>query len=153
MASMPLGSNNIIPTLLAKEPDTAKIYNVTKCVFEAAGKMAYSDFSSIKGLRNWLGAPDDIKDGRLLGGLIEVVLQSILCDYKIEQFSKDQVVYDISLSGLQRYFELLTHAYLSMWNGMAKTLISTEWAVWRETEGVDKRTLRLVIGKKIDKFC
>ena len=153
MASMPLGSNNIIPTLLAKEPDQEKIFHVTKCVFEAAGKMAFSETSAIKGMRDWLGVPGDVHDGRVLGGYIEVVLQSILCDYKIAEFNKDRVVYNISLSGLQRYFELLTHAYLSMWNGMVKTLVSTEWAVWRETENVDKRTLRLVIGKKIDKFC
>ena len=80
-------------------------------------------------------------------------MQSILCDYKIVQFDKERVVYDINLAGIQRYFELLTLAYISMWNGMAKTLIGAEWFAWRETEGVDARTLRLVIGKKIDKFC
>src|SRR4030042_1855474 len=35
----PLGSDNVIAVLYAREPNTEKIKNITRCVFEAAGKM------------------------------------------------------------------------------------------------------------------
>jgi hypothetical protein len=151
--TMPLGSNNVIPVLIALEPDKAKTENVIKCVFEAAGKMAFSEFAAIKGIRDWLGVPGDVKDGRVLGGLIEVVLQSILCEYTVQTFNEDEVVLDINLTKFERGYPLLTTAYLSMWLGMSKTLVGSQWSVWRETEGIPQETLRLKIGKKIDKYC
>lgn len=150
---MPLGSNNVIPVLDAKEPDKEKVQNITKCVFEAAGKMAFSEFAAIKGVRDWLGVPGDLNDGRVLGGLIEVVLQATLIDYTIQAFDEKEVVLDIDLRGLERGMPLLTTAYLSMWYGMTKTLIGAQWSLWRETEGVPERTLRIKISKKIDKYC
>ena len=152
-ANMPLGSNNIIPVLNAKEPDKEKVQNVTNCVFEAAGKMAFSEFAAIKGVRDWLGVPGDLNDGRVLGGLIEVVLQATLIDYTIQAFDEKEVVLDIDLNGLERHMPLLTTAYLSMWYGMTKTLIGAQWSLWRETEGVPESTLRIKIAKKIDKYC
>jgi hypothetical protein len=152
MAS-PLGTNNIIPVLDAMEPDKEKVELVTKCMFEAAGKMAFSEFAAVKGVRDWLGVPGDINDGRVLGGLIQVVLQSILCKYTIQSFDENEVVLDLDQNGLEHHFPLLTKAYLSMWYGMSKTLVGAEWSLWRETEGVPKSTLRIKIAKKIDKYC
>ena len=42
-------------------------------VFNTAGKMMFADFYAEKGLRDWLGVPGDVKDGRALGGYIEVI--------------------------------------------------------------------------------
>jgi hypothetical protein len=149
----PLGSADVIAVLNAKEPDKEKVENVTKCVFEAAGKMAFSEFAAIKGVRDWLGVPGDLNDGRVLGGLIEVVLQATLIGYTIQAFDEKEVVLDIDLNGLERGRPLLMTAYLSMWYGMTKTLIGAQWSLWRETEGVPESTLRIKIAKKIDKWC
>jgi len=153
----PLGSDNVIAVLMAMEPDTEKVENVTKSVFEAAGKMAFSEFYAIKGVRDWLGVPCDLNDGRVLGGLIEVVLQARLIDYTILAFNEEEVVIDLDLKGLEGGDRpprpLLTTAYLSMWYGMSKTLIGSQWSLWRETEGVPENTVRIKISKKIDKYC
>ncbi len=152
-----LGSNDVIATLEAMEPDKEKVQNVTKCVFEAAGKMAFSEFAAIKGVRDWLGVPGDVNDGRVLGGLIEVVLQATLIDYAIAAFDEKEVVLDIDKSTLERGIgcdmSLITTAYLSMWYGMSKTLIGTQWSLWRETEGVPENTVRIKIAKRVDKYC
>jgi len=152
-AGYPLGSNNVIPVLFALEPDTKKIEHVTKCVFEAAGKMAFSEFTAIKGLRDWLGVPGEVNDGRVLGGLIEVVLQATLCPYTVVAFNKDEVVLDLSRAGFERHMPPLTTAYVSMWYGMCKTLVNAQWSLWNETEEVPEDVFRIKIAKKIDKHC
>lgn len=152
MAALPLGTNSIIPTLYGKEEDRAFIENVTKCVFEAAGKASFYEISAIKGMRDWLGVPGDVNDGRVLGGLVEVVLQSMLFNYKIVQFDEEAAVYEFSRHDLGRRMPLLCNAYLWMWHGMVKTLVGAEWSVWEDVENEpDENTLRLVIGKRVDK--
>lgn len=153
-----LGSNDIVSVLVAMEPDQEKVAHVTRCVFEAAGKMAFSEFAAIKGIRDWLGVPGDLNDGRVLGGLIEVVLQAMTVSYTVAAFDEKEVILDIKKEELERGglgydMSLLTTAYVSMWYGMAKTLIGTQWSLWREMEGVPEGTLRIKIAKKIDKYC
>ncbi len=139
--------------LASKEISQEEVDNILTSVFDYAGKMMFADFFATKGLRDWLGVPGDIKDGRVLGGYIEVILQILLADYTILAFNKDEVIYDITLAGLERRYPMLTTAYLALWYGMSKTLIGSEWSLWRETEGVPGEILRLKIAKKIDKFC
>jgi hypothetical protein len=152
-----LGSNDIISVLEARVPDKAMTEHVTKCVFEAAGKMAFAEFAAIKGVRDWLGVPADVNDGRVLGGLIEVVLQSTLVDYTIVSFNAKEVVLDINRDLLERgglgyEMSLLTTAYASLWHGMAKTLVGTEWSLWRDADGVHDGSVRIRIAKRIDKY-
>ena len=153
-----LGTNDIVAVLDTLEDEKERIEHVTRCVFEAAGKMAFSEFTSIKGIRDWLGVPADLNDGRVLGGLIEVELQATMIDYTIEAFDEKNVILDINREALEKGglgydMALVTTAYLSMWYGMAKTLIGAQWSVWRETEGVPENILRIKIAKKIDKYC
>jgi hypothetical protein len=156
-ANFPLGSTYCTETLkdmIAKGDVTeAQVNNIIECVFEGAGKMAYGEFYAKKGLCDWLGVPGDVKDGRILGGLIEVTLQVNLVPYKVLAFNKEESLYDINLAGLERRIPMLTPAYLAMWYGMSKTLVSPLWSCWRETEGVPQETLRLKIAKKIDKYA
>ncbi|MDR1933851.1 MAG: hypothetical protein LBQ57_13630 [Spirochaetales bacterium] len=140
----------------ANEIGMEELSNIITCVFEAAGKTMFAEFFAVKGLRDWLGVPADVKDGRVLGGYIEVILQTILANYTIVEFNKEEVVYDIPVSGIERRIALrpmLTTAYLAMWYGMSKTLVGSQWSLWRETEGVPEDIIRLKIAKKIDKFC
>ena len=58
--------------------------------------MAFSEFAAIKGIRDWLGVPGDLNDGRVLGGLIEVVLQAMLVRYTVPAFDEKEVIIDIN---------------------------------------------------------
>ena len=125
---------------------------IKKCVLEAAGKAMFGERYAIRACREWLGVPDSIgEDGRVLGGVIEMLLQSLVCGYEIEAFNKDEVIYvinrgDLAITGTQS----LCEAHLYMWNGMVKTLVNAMWSVWEEDS--PKGKMRIRIGKKIDKF-
>jgi hypothetical protein len=152
----PLGAdyvmNTLNPMISNNEITEEQVAHIVKCVFEAAGKMTFGEYFAIKGLRDWIGVPNDVNGGRVLGGYIEVVLQALRIEFDVVTF-EEEVIYDCKLSDLERRHPMLTHAYLSMWNGMCKTLVGSQWFLWRETEGVSAETLRIRIGKKIDKFC
>ena len=149
----PFGPNMICGSIVSAEPDEAKRVHLINCLFETAGKMAFSEFAAIKGIRDWLGVPADVNDGRVLGGLIEVVLQSNGTPYTVVAFNKDEVVLDIDRSKLGRDTPLMVEAYLAMWNGMAKTLVSARYFAWEEKEGVEEGKLRLKIANKVDTYC
>ena len=125
---------------------------IKKCVLEAAGKAMFGERYAIRACREWLGVPDSIgEDCRVLGGVIEMLLQSLVCGYEIEAFNKDEVIYvinrgDLAITGTQSMCE----AHLYMWNGMVKTLVNAMWSVWEEDS--PKGKMRIRIGKKIDKF-
>jgi len=126
--------------------------HILKCVLEAAGKAMFGERYAIRACRDWLGVPNTVgEDGRLLGGLIEVLLQSLVCEYKVEAFNRDEVVLDIDRGGLAiGATQPLCEAHLWMWNGMVKTLVNAMWSVW-EADSAPGR-LRIRIAKKIDKF-
>ena len=127
--------------------------HILKCVMEAAGKAMFGERYAIKGMRDWLGVPNYIKeDGRLLGALIEVQLQSLVCNYEVEAFNENEVILVIDRSGLEiTATKTVPEAHLYMWYGMAKTLINAQWACWEEDSPA--RKMRIKIAKKIDKFA
>ena len=91
------------------------------------------------------------EDGRLLGGLIEVLLQSLVCSYEVEAFNKDEVILVIDRSGLEiTATKDVPETHVWMWNGMVKTLVNAQWSVWEEDS--PEKKLRIKIAKKIDKF-
>ncbi|MBN1317320.1 MAG: hypothetical protein JXA42_17690 [Anaerolineales bacterium] len=135
------------------ECEEAFLDNVIKCVFEASGKTAFGDFYAKKGLRDWLGVPNDIEDGRVLGAYLEVVCQMTLVDYEVEAFNKDEVIYRLNRTRLNRRMPKLANAYLSMWFGMCKTLIGAQWALWEEKGDSPDDIIRIKIAKKVDQFC
>jgi hypothetical protein len=158
MSSFLLGVNYVTPVLdqmLANgEVTQEQVDNVIEGVCSAAGKMMFADFFAKKGLRDWLGAPPEVNDGRLLGAYIEIQLQMWLGEYSIMAFNKDEVIYDIKkFGGEQHKSPHVVKAYTALWYGMAKTLVGNRWAAWRETEGVPEDVTRIKIAKKIDKFC
>ncbi len=153
----PLGASYVINVLNVKiasgELDPQSVEHMIRCMFEATGKTMFGEFFAIKGLRDWLGVPNDVNDGRVLGGFIEVILQVLLIEYSIINFNENEVIYEFKQAALERRYPLMVPAYLSMWYGMSKTLIGARWSVWREFENVPEDTIRLIISKKIDKFC
>ena len=152
-----LGSDYCINPLNAMiksgEVTQESVDNLITCLFMAAGKMMFVEEFAINGLHDWLGVPRGINDGRVLGGYIEVLLQCTKCEYEVVAFNKDEVVYHINRKLFERKLNMLTTAYTAFWYGMAKTLISPQWFVWEEQEGVDPSIYCIKIAKKIDKFC
>ncbi len=126
--------------------------HILKCVLEAAGKAMFGERYSIKACRDWLGVPDKIgQDGRIMGGLIEMLLQSLVCEYEIEAFNENEVILiinrrDLEITGTKD----VPDAHLWMWSGMVKTLVNTQWSLWEEDSPENK--MRIKIAKKIDKF-
>ena len=67
--------------------------HILRCVLEAAGKAMFGERYAIKALRDWMGVPNSIgEDGRLLAGLIEVQLQSLVCAYEVEAFHEKECI-------------------------------------------------------------
>ena len=140
-----------IETGRLKEED---IKNAVRWVFEGAGKAMFSEKFAKEGLRSWLGVPRDVDDGRLLGGYIEVVLQTLRIPYEVEAFNKDEVIYLIDRDDIVKHVPMLPDALVSMWYGMARTLINHMWFVWEEKkDDTPDSTLRLKIARKVDKRC
>ena len=127
--------------------------HVLRCVLEAAGKAMFSDRYAIRGVRDWMGVPDEIgEDGRLAGGLIEMQLQSVFCAYEVEAFNKDEVVLVIDRAGLTiQGCKRLPDVHVQFWYGMVKSLVNAQWSLWEEDSPAGK--IRIRIAKKIDKFC
>ena len=151
-----LGANYIIPVvddMIEKNEVTAEqVRNIFECVFEGAGKMMCADFFAAKGLREWLGVPADVNDGRVLGAFIELLLQVWIADYDIVAFNKKEVIYDIRrLGGTEHKSPWTVGAFVAMWYGMGRTLVGQQWFLERETEGVADDIIRIKIAKKIDK--
>lgn len=120
---------------------------------EASGKAMFCEHYAIKGARDWMGVPNEIgADGRLAGGLIEMLLQSIFCDYQVEAFNKDEVILVINRAGLTiQGCQRIPQCHVDFWYGMVKTLVNAQWSLWEEDSPAGK--LRIKIAKKIDKFC
>lgn len=127
--------------------------HIFKCVCEAAGKAAFGEEYARKACREWQGVPMEMPwDCRIMGGHIEMMLQSLMCPYEVEAFNKDEVILQIKRKGLEiTSADLLTPCHIAYWNGMAKTLIGPQWFVWEENSPADK--IRVRIARKIDKFC
>lgn len=127
--------------------------HVLHCVLEAAGKALFGEKYAIKAARDWLGVPDDIgEDCRLPGGHIEMFLQSMIAEYTVEAFNKDEVILVIDRQNLEvNGCTNMPECHVWFWNGMVKTMVNAQWSLWEEDSPEGK--LRIKIAKKIDKFC
>ncbi len=151
------GAAYILPTLddLVKDGtlDEKFVDHVIKCVCEASGKATFGEFYAKEGLRNWLGVPRDIDDGRVMGAHIEMYLQSMAVDYEIEAFNAEEVIYVFDRAPLSYCGQKYVNALVSTWYGMTKTLVNAQWALWEEVGDTPAEKIRIKIAKKIDKFC
>ncbi len=130
--------------------------HVLHCVLEAAGKSAWGDRTAKEAHRQWLGVPKEIgeNDGRIMGGHLEVILQSAGVQYSMEAFNKDEVVYIIPKQMINILNPRILDCLISYWYGECKSLVSPEWSLWEEkTEQITDEMCRIKIARKIDKFC
>lgn len=156
-AASPLGIDYtgwVFDDMLAKNEITMdELTKLIENVFEACGKMMFLDSYAVRGVRDWMGVPDKIVDGRVIGGYIEIYLQARKAAYDIVAFNKDEVIYDIDEASFglgNQYMKLL---YIPLWYGMCKSMVNYQWALWEEKEDVPEGKFRIKIAKKIDKFA
>ena len=151
------GATYILPTLddLVREGTLTdeEVDYAIHCVCEAAGKATFIDDFAKEGLRTWLGVPHSIgnDDGRVMGGYLEMFLQSMHIAYDIEAFNREEVIYRIDRMGLSNRMPKMVNAYIWFWYGMTKSLVNAQWSLWEETSTEEK--VRIKIAKKVDKFC
>jgi len=137
--------------------DIRKEEDIDRClqaVLEAGGKAQFSDFFAVDGLRAWLGTPADVRDGRLMGGYLETLLQILCMKYEVEAFNKDEVVLLINRKDMMNGSIPCPRQiknYIALWNGNVRTMVGAEWFVWEENS--TESTVRVKIGKKIDKYA
>ena len=157
MTSMSYAAIYILPTLddLIREGRLTEeaVDHAIHCVCEAAGKATFLDDFSKEGLRVWLGAPHTISkdDGRLMGAYLEMFLQCLRCEYKIEAFNSTECIYDIDRAALANHMPKMVDAYKWFWYGQTKCLVNPQWSLWEEDS--QEGRFRIKIAKKIDKFC
>jgi hypothetical protein len=150
-------SNYVLPVIAAAikegKVEEKMAMHIIKCVCEAAGKAAFGEHYARKACRDWLGVPAEVgEDGRVLGGLIEMLLQGMMISYEVETFNADEVVYVINRAAFSPGMtDLNPDCHIFYWYGMAKTLINAQWSLWEEDSPEGK--VRIKIAKKIDKFC
>ena len=160
MVTMSNAASYILPTIEDLIRD-GKVTNehvdyVIHCVLEAAGKSTFIDDFAKEGLRIWLGVPHSISkdDGRLMGGYLEMFLQSMHFNYTIEAFNEEECIYVLDpkeLNSCAFGSTKMADAYLWFWYGMTKSLVNPQWSLWEEDSPESK--LRIKIAKKVDKFC
>ena len=150
--NFPLVTMHSITTILSKGLDMDTVNFVIKQVFQASGKMAYGEFFAIKALRDYFGVPENVNDGRVLGTLVEFTLQARRVPFDIVEFDEDGCVYDIDAAAFAQGIDQIALGYISMWDGMAKTLVSAQWFAWQEEEAPEGK-IRVKIAKKIDQYC
>ncbi|MDD3220360.1 MAG: hypothetical protein PHC41_12960 [Lachnospiraceae bacterium] len=147
----------IFPTLSyllrMQKVDEKTVDHVFHCVCEAAGKAAFGERVAIQAVRDWMGVPNTINDGRVMGGYLEMYFQAMGLEYTIEAFNKDEVQYVVDRNNLTVYNEKMADAFVAYWYGMTKTLVNAQWFLWEIKEDTPADKLRIRIAKKIDKFC
>ena len=88
-----------------------------------------------------------------MGAYLETVMQCLTVPYEIEAFNKEEVIYLVDRAKLQRRMPRLVTAYLALWGGEVRTLAGAQWFLWEEPGDAGDDKVRIVIKKKIDKYC
>ncbi len=133
--------------------DEKMLGHVMHCVCEASGKAVFGEKAAVKAIREWMGVPDSVHDGRIMGGYLEMYFQAMGLEYEIEAFNENEVQYVVDRNNLTVYNAQMADALVAYWYGMTKTLISAQWSLWEIREDTPDDKLRIRIAKKIDKFC
>lgn len=155
-AQWPLAySTNAVQAMraLVKPEDMERAYNVVDVIFDTAGKHLFGDTNLRKEAREWMGVPESVDDGRVLGGYISMIYQARCLDWRFLEFSEERTVIECDRFGLEMMGQHpeFTRAYKAYFNGMAKTLVNCQWVV-NEDEDAPKEKVRFVIEKGLYGF-
>ncbi len=135
--------------VLVKEEDMPKAQHIIDTVFDTAGKLQFGEWNTRKAAREWLGVPESVDDGRVMGGYISMIFQARSLPWKFTEFSPERTVIECSKSMLEMYGQHpeFTPAYAAYFNGMVKTLVSAEWVVRLDETAFADDIARFVIER------
>ena len=139
--------------VLVKEEDMEHARYVIDCVFENSGKMMFGEWNTRKACRDWMGVPESVEDGRVLGGYINMIFQSRSLSPKFLEFTEERTVIECNKIKMEMYgmYPEFVPAYLAYFNGMAKTLVNAQWLVEMD-ESAPEDIARFVIKKGLIGF-
>jgi hypothetical protein len=139
--------------VLVPEEDKAKAQHIINVMFDTAGKLMFAEWNTRKATRNWLGVPESVDDGRVLGGYISMILQARAIPWKFIEFTPDRTVIEVGRSEFEMFSQYpeFTPAYVAYFNGMAKTLVSAEWVV-KLDETAPENVARFIIERGVYGF-
>lgn len=137
-------------------PSEEEFNRILRIVFSTAGKAAFIEPSAIKGIRDWMGVPNEIgeNDGRTLGGYIKANLDTQLVPNELIRFDEEETRIQVKISDFEGRYEMspiweLTIGYEALWHNMAKTMVGAEWSCW--FEGKDEEIMTIIVARKVDK--
>lgn len=137
-------------------PSDEELERIFKIVFSTAGKAAFIEPTAIKGIREWLGVPNEIgdNDGRVMGSYIKAILDAQLLPNELVRFDEEETRIQVKAFDFQARTEMLPipeliTGYEALWHNMVKAMVTPEWSCW--FEGKDDEVMTIVIARKIDK--
>jgi len=139
--------------VLVKDEDMPKAQHVINTIYENAGKMMFGEWNTRKATREWLGVPESVEDGRVLGGYMSMIFQARNLQWKFLEFSEEQTIIECDRVGLEMVgmYPEFTPAYLAYFQGMVKTLVNSMWIVELD-EDAPYEVVRFVIKKGLIGF-
>ncbi|NTU88770.1 MAG: hypothetical protein HGA54_02535 [Actinobacteria bacterium] len=134
--------------------DDPATMEIVKVMFDTAGKMQFAEWNTRKSIREWLGVPESVEDGRVLGGYISMIFQARSLEWRFAEFSEERVVIDTDRVTFEMFgqYPELTPAYIAYFDAMAKVLVNTEWIVRLDEENAPEGMARFVIEKGLYGF-
>ena len=139
--------------LQGDEKAKAQAEYIVDIMFDTAGKLMFGELNTRKAARDWLGVPESVDDGRVMGGYISMIFQARNLTWKFNEFTEERTVIECDKLSLEMYgqYPEYTPAYVSYFNGMVKTLVNAEWIV-RLDETAPEGIARFVIEKAVYGF-
>lgn len=134
--------------VLAPNGDQKLAQHIVDVMFETAGKFQFGEYNTRKAAREWLGVPADVNDGRVLGGYISMIMQARSVPWSFVEFTPERTIVEVD-AFTQNYFGQypeFNNAYRAYFDGMAKTLVDTQWVV-KLAEDAPEGKVRYVIEK------
>ena len=135
--------------MLKEKPELqTMIDHVIDTLFDTIGKVQFGEWNTRKAAREWMGTPADVEDGRTLGGYISMVFQARNMNWSFTEFSPERAVVECDKAQLEMMgmYPEITKAYVSFFNGAAKTLVNTQWVV-KLGEDAPEGKLRFAVEK------
>lgn len=117
-------------------------------LFEACGKFQFADWHTRKATREWLNAPAEIEDGRVMGAWISMCFQCRDVDYRFVKFEENETIIegDLARWDMMGMYPELNELWNYIFNGNVKTLVGAQWTVDFE-EDYENNKIRYIIHK------
>lgn len=128
--------------------DMERAQYIVNASFDTAGKLQFAEATTRKSVRDWMGVPPEVDDGRVLGGYISMILQARGVPWSFLEFTEERVVIDLEsfpFVYMGQYPEFI-ESHRAWFDAMAKTLVNTQWIV-KMGEGAEEGHVRYVIEK------